>query len=58
MNIPPTIEGLRHARNIVTKQWQKERQRAADLKKRNEDLLGEIEILKRKLKFLDKRYNR
>ena len=78
MNIPPTIEGLRHARNLIHKQWQKERQRADDLKIRNDVLIkgamvqakinlqdceradiltGENEILKRKLKFLAKRYN-
>lgn len=54
---PPSIEGLRHARNLMHTQWEKERQRANDLKKRNETLVGEIEMLKRKLKFLDKRYN-
>lgn len=52
---PPSIEGLRHARNLMHIQWEKERQRANDLKKRNETLVGEIEMLKRKLKFLDKR---
>jgi cell division protein FtsB len=63
-NVPPTIEGLRHARNQLYKQWHKERQRARDLKKRNEELVGEneslqaqVELLKKKLAFLDRRYN-
>ncbi len=42
LNTPPSIEGLRHVRE----QLQKERQRSEDLKKRIQDLLGEIETLK------------
>tara|TARA_R110002167_G_C12707228_1_gene655123 strand:- start:25197 stop:25385 length:189 start_codon:yes stop_codon:yes gene_type:complete len=52
----PTIEGLRHARNQIYKQWDKERQRAASHKERIEELLKEIVDLKRKLEFLSDRY--
>lgn len=56
MNTQPTIEGLRAARNLLFKQWKKERQRAVDLKKRNEELQVQLDLLKKKIKFLSKRY--
>lgn len=52
---PPSIEGLRHARNLMHKQWEKERQRVTNLMERNKTLVGENEMLKRKLKFLTNR---
>ena len=53
---PCRCEGLRHARNLVTKQWQKEKQRAEDLRKLADERAKEIEDLKRRLKFLEDRY--
>ena len=49
-------EGLRHARNLMYKQWFKERRRAIDLSTRNEILVGEIKDLKVRLKFITERY--
>lgn len=43
MDIPPTIEGLRHARDLLAKQLAKERQRTADLRRRIEELVEERE---------------
>ena len=56
MEIPPNPEGLKLARDRIFKQWQKERQRADDLRKRNDKLLEANERLKRQLRFLEERY--
>tara|TARA_R110002167_G_scaffold143958_2_gene333713 strand:- start:54737 stop:54907 length:171 start_codon:yes stop_codon:yes gene_type:complete len=48
MDIPPTIEGLRHARNQLYKQWQKEKQRVASLRQTIAALEAEVAELKKK----------
>lgn len=53
---PENNEGMRLSRDRIYKQWCKERQRAADLTKRNTELFEEIVDLKRKLKFIEDRY--
>ncbi len=47
MDIPPTIEGLRHARNLLAKQWQKEKQRVVSLRQRITELEAQLEDLRK-----------
>ena len=57
MEIPKlTIPGLLHARNLMIKRHDKERQRNAALKLRVMELEDEIQRLQTKIAFLSDRY--